>query len=211
MNEGARHLPARRLIQVALTASCLSLTLLTGCGKPPVASTATTPPPAQSPAAQAPRGPGAESTPHEPGPLDPPTEPPEGDKFTFDQAARYSDGVLVEVSTITRAKATPQQHGAEGTEGSIAVAEILITNQSNKPYDTAPIKVWGYYGDVGAPKILDDSKKLGDSFRGVVQPGGQARATMGFAIPSEAMNDVTIMIDAGAPDKSAVQFSGPVP
>ncbi|OYN96778.1 hypothetical protein [Enemella evansiae] len=197
---------ARHGILVAVTIGCLAVLPLAGCGKPPAPGATT---PGASAGAD---GPGTipSSSPTRADPVAAPTDPPTGDKFTFDQAARYDDGVLVEIATIAKAVTNPQQHGAEGTEGSMVVAEILVTNQSSQPYDTSAITVWGYYDDVGAPKIVDETKQLGDSFSGVVQPGAQAKATMGFAIPADQLQNVTIMIDGGAADKGPVQFSGPV-
>lgn len=140
-----------------------------------------------------------------------PTDPPGGERFGFDQAARFGDGMLVQVSTIKSAKASPQQHGAEGTDANMVVAEILVTNSTSGPLPTEPIKVYGYYfTDVGAPKIIDPTGALGNSFQGTLQPGEQAKATMGFAIPADAMGDVTIMIDGGTGDHGPVQFSGAV-
>lgn len=197
---------ARHTILTATAIGCLLVFPLAGCGKPAPAGTN------QGASAVATNGPGSvpSATPVRADPVAAPTDPPTGEKFTFDQAARYDDGVLVEISTIKKAQATPQQHGAEGTDGNVVIAEILVTNQSSKPYDTAAITVLGYYHDVGAPKIVDETKAVGDSFTGVVPPGGQAKAVMGFAMPADQLENVTIVIDGGAADKGPVQFSGPV-
>lgn len=139
-----------------------------------------------------------------------PTAPPEGTEFTFDQAARYDDGVLVEVDDIHAAKATATQQGAEGTSGDVVLVGIVVTNRSTKPFVTDQMVVSGYYAKVGAPKLVDSSGAVGDSFKGTVPAGGQARAAFGFAIPADQLDEVTIMVDGGDDAHGPVQFTGKV-
>lgn len=179
---------------------------LTGCGQAPSSQTA--PPPADHSADDS-----ADPTPAPTEPQDPakaPSTPPEGVKFTFDQAARWDDGLTVEISTIKKAKANENQRGAEGTEGDIVIAEILVSNETKAEYDTSVLRVWGYYGFVGAPKIIDSTRAVGDSFSGTIPPGGKAKAAMAWAIPADSMEEVTIMVDGNSPSHGKLQFTGPV-
>ncbi|WP_460769975.1 hypothetical protein [Mariniluteicoccus flavus] len=189
----------------ALAVAVSLATALTACGKDP----GTTPPPGPSSSAPA----GAPGGPAQPSydPTEAPTRPPEGTEFSFDQAARYDDGVLIEIGDIHATTATGTQHGAEGTSGQVVIAEIVVTNKSGAPFVTDTMKVWGYYAGVGAPKIVDSTGAVGDSFRGTVAPGGQAKAVMGFVMPHDQLGDITIEVDGGDDAHGPLQFTGTVP
>lgn len=184
-----------------LAAAALTVTL-SGCGKDPGTS---------APTASASKG-ARTSAPAQPtrNPTEAPTSPPEGAPFTFDQAARYDDGVLVEVSTIEAKKTSPTQQGADGTGGEVVIAVIVVTNQSKQPFVADKMAIDGYYDQTGAPKIVDSSGAVGDSFKGTIPPGGQAKATFGFAMPHDNLDHVTIMVDGGDDAHGPVQFNGSV-
>lgn len=183
----------------ALLAASTLAAGLTSCGKDPGT-------PAPSSAA------GRTAAPSQPmkNPTDAPTTPPEGTPFTFDQAARYDDGVLIEVSTIEAKRATATQEGAEGTNGDVVIATLVITNRSSQPFVTDAISVDGYYSLTGAPKIVDGSGAVGDSFKGTIPPGGQAQATFGFAMPHDNLDEVAIVVDGGDDAHGPVRFTGRV-
>ncbi|GAB3624955.1 hypothetical protein GCM10027418_30410 [Mariniluteicoccus endophyticus] len=187
------------------TAAILALAVgvaLSACGKAPAPTPTGTPAPSN--AAPAPSDGSAVD------PTDPPTSPPEGDEFTFDQAARYDDGVTVEIGTIKGSQVTPTQSGAEGTAGHVVLAEIVVINKSAQPFVTDKMVVHGYYSGVGAPKIVDTSGAVGDSFKGTVAPGASAKATMGFAMPADQLDHVTIMVDGGDDSHGPLQFTGQI-
>lgn len=137
-----------------------------------------------------------------------PTDAPDGTPFTLDQAARYDDGVLVEIESAKVAKAEPKVTGAEGTNGELIIATVVITNQSQQPFGLDKVQIDGWYAGVGAPKVLDPSGKLGDSMKGSVPAGGSARASIGFAMPHVHANDITIVVDGGDDAHGPLMFSG---
>lgn len=200
-------MPVKVLPRHAIAATVLAAGLtLAGCGTPPPPA-----PPTPSPGSSAPAGtPGsAPQTPTEDR-LAAPTFAPEGDEFGLDQAAEFPDGLRVEVNSIAKATANEQQHGAEGTDGTMVVVEIGLTNGTGNSYPTDPIKVWGFYDGVGAPKIRDTSGALGDSFSGTIGDGESAVAKMAFAIPADKLDKVTIMVDTTNAAQGPVQFIGSV-
>lgn len=136
-------------------------------------------------------------------------EAPEGRQFSFEQAARWPDGVEVQVTTITGRTASDTEQGAEGTDGHLVEADIMVSNESDQPFDTAQLQVWGYYDRVGAPKIIDTSGRLAVSMGGVLAPGETGSVPMGFAIPADRVGAVTVMV-VGDQAHPAVQFTGPV-
>ncbi|MDO5500224.1 MAG: hypothetical protein Q4F67_11165 [Propionibacteriaceae bacterium] len=187
----------QRLVQQGLAATCaVGVLILTGCGTPPQA-------PPDAPGGFRSIDPNEIRT-------DPPVDPPSGAEFTLDQAAVFDDGVRFEVSSIAAGEATSTQTGAEGTDGHVVTAEITVTNGSDTAFDLAPIRVWGYYDEIGAPMIVDSTGAVGDRFAGTAEPGQAARARFGFAMPSEGFETVTIMIDGGTADHGIMQFRGPI-
>lgn len=192
-------------LALASTALVAGLTLA-GCGTPPPPA-GPTPSPGSASTSAAPDA--APQTPAEDN-LAAPTFAPDGEEFSLDQAAEFPDGLRVEVNSIAKATANEQQHGAEGTSGTMVVVEIGLTNKTGSSYPTDPIKVWGFYDGVGAPKIRDTSGALGDSFSGTIGDGESAVAKMAFAIPADKLDKVTIMVDTKNPQQGPVQFTGTV-
>lgn len=188
-----------KLGRIAIATICAGTIALSACGKEPEA--------VDSPNSQDTY---AQSEPGRGNPTQAPTDPPMGEQFTFDQAAAYADGLSIEIAKISKGETTATQTGAEGTQGQIVTAEILVINRTPNPFDSSTIQVWGYYSGVGAPKIVDSTGAVGDSFDGEIPAGQRAKAVMAWAIPHEDLNDITIMIDGGTPDHGAIQFTGPV-
>lgn len=139
-----------------------------------------------------------------------PTTDPEGDQFTLDDRATFPNGLAYQIDTLTHQRATDEIHGADGTEGNVVVATIRVINQSTEPLPGEAIQVWGFYDNVGAPKVVDDTGALGDSFHGEILPGEKVTATMGWAMPADRMSSVTIMIEDNQPGHTPVRFTGPV-
>lgn len=143
-----------------------------------------------------------------------PTEDPTGEVFRFDEAARFSDGVQIEVQKVTAQLAGEGDQGAEGTDGQIVVAEVLISNDSPATFDANRIIVQGFYGEsVGAPLVVDADGAFGTGFEGVVEAGEDVRATFAFAIPHAQLKNVAIYVfiyTLDDPEHPAVRFSGRV-
>lgn len=139
-----------------------------------------------------------------------PTADPTGARFTFDQAATFDDGVAIQVNEISAGTAGDGVTGAEGTDGSIVTAQIMITNGGDVVLPGEQVQVWGFYDNVGAPKVVDPSGALGDSFRGDIPPGDRVVATMGWAMPADRLGAVSIMVRDNVPGHGPVRFTGPV-
>ena len=139
-----------------------------------------------------------------------PSTDPEGQQFSFDDAATVPEGLALQVNEVESREADSEIRGAEGTDGNIVVATIMITNNSEEPFPATQVQVWGFYGVVGAPKVTDGAGTLGDSFTGEVQPGESVVASIGWAIPADRMDEVTIMIDDNVEGHSPVRFTGEV-
>lgn len=140
-----------------------------------------------------------------------PTTAPEGTQFGFDQAARWEDGVQVEVSSIKASSASSGQTGAEGTGGEMVVVDLLVTAGSAE-VRLDPFVVHGYYGadGVGAPMVTDPAGQLGDRFAGTLRPGESGRAGFGFAIPRDQLAVVTVTVDRADGRTEPVMFTGPI-
>ena len=144
-----------------------------------------------------------------------PTTDPDGQQFTFDDAATFPNGLRIQINEITAKDTTKDKdaseiHGAEGTDGHIVVAEVQVTNDTTLSLAGEQLQVWGFYGNVGAPKVVDASGALGDSFQGAIRPGERVTASMGWAIPADRTDDVTIMVQDNIPGHQPVRFTGPV-
>lgn len=192
--------PARGAL---IAAALITAVSVAGCGTPQPSPTPSTTPVASATPSAAPTTPVEDN-------LAAPTFAPEGDEFSLDQAAELPDGLRIEVASITKSTANEQQHGAEGTSGTMVVVEIGLTNNTGSSYPTDPIKVFGFYHGVGAPKIRDTSGALGDSFSGTIGNGESAVAKMAFAMPADQLDQVTVMVDSGKGDQNPVQFTGKV-
>lgn len=143
-----------------------------------------------------------------------PTQAPTGEVFGFDQAARFSDGVQIEVQKVTAQQAGEGDQGAEGTDGQIVVANVLISNDSPSTFDASRIIVQGFYGEgIGAPLVVDADGAFGVGFTGVVEPDEKVQATFAFAIPHSELENVAISVyiyTLDEPEHPAIQFSGKV-
>ncbi len=143
-----------------------------------------------------------------------PTQAPTGEVFGFDEAARFSDGVQIEVHQVTAQRAGEGDQGAEGTDGQIVVANVMITNDSSSTFDASRIIVQGFYGEgIGAPLVVDADGAFGVGFTGVVEPSEEVQATFAFAIPHSELENVAISVyihTLDEPEHPAIQFRGKV-
>lgn len=141
-----------------------------------------------------------------------PTQAPTGQEFGFDEAARYADGVQFEVQRVAARRAGQEDRGAEGTDGNIVVATVLVSNASTSTFDASRVLVQGFYGaGVGAPLVVDPEGSYGIGFVGVVEAGEEVQATFAFAIPHSQLDNVTVAIySLDEANHPAVQFAGRV-
>lgn len=144
-----------------------------------------------------------------------PTNAPTGEVFDFEEAARFSDGVQIEVQKITAQLAGEGDQGAEGTDGQIVVADVAISNASGATFDASRIIVQGFYGPdvVGAPLVVDADGEFGTGFDGVVEAGEDVQASFAFAIPHAQLGNVAIYVfiySLDDPERPAIRFSGEV-
>lgn len=140
---------------------------------------------------------------------DAPSTPPAGEVLTLDQAAHFPDGLSIQVDGIAAATAPAGVLGAEGTDGEVVVADVVITNSTATAYDATKLVIHGYYRDtVGAVMLSDTDGTFGVGFAGAVPAGEQRKAHVGFAIPREDAGNVTIAVDPSDGQHNAVQFRG---
>ncbi|MGY4719070.1 DUF4352 domain-containing protein [Naumannella cuiyingiana] len=142
----------------------------------------------------------------------PPTEPPAGDEFGLEDAARYEDGVQLQLASITAGTASESMTGAEGTDGEIVTAVIEVVNDGNRSVNLSNWVVQGYYGeaDVGAQLVGDSEGAVGDSFEGAVGPGQTVTGAFAFAVPASELGNVTVAVDRRDDVNDPVQFTGAV-
>lgn len=141
-----------------------------------------------------------------------PTDPPQGDSFTFDEAARFDDGLQFEIVEARAAKAGADDEGADGTDGEIVVVDILLSNDTTSPFNARTVTVQGFYGaGVGAPLVLDSRGQYIAGFDDDVAAGQEVQGTFAFAIPKTELRSVAFEIDCN--DDHAhppIQFTGSV-
>lgn len=195
---------------------------------PPDGTPAAPDPPAQDPGAQDPAGdepagdpapgagsdeavsPAASASPA-PDLTSAPTVPPEGEEVAFDAAADYGDGLVLQVNEVRALQAPPGVTGAEGTDGMMVEAEVMVTNNSGSEFASQDVVVQGYYrGFVGAPMVHDPSGQLGVGFDEAVPDGGSLRTRVAFAVPAPDLGDVTVRVDPADGNHGAILFRGAV-
>lgn len=138
-----------------------------------------------------------------------PTIPPIGDPLTFDQAADYEDGLSIQVDNVRADTAPDEVTGAEGTAGQVVLADVVVSNGTRESYDASTIVIQGYYrGNVGAVMLADPSGEIGQGFGESVPRGEQHKARVGFAVPVEDADEVTIVVDPRDDYHAPVHFEG---
>lgn len=139
-----------------------------------------------------------------------PTDAPEGDSFSFDEAARFDDGLQVEVVDVKTGRAGADDEGADGTDGQIITAEILISNETTSPFNARTVTVQAFYGDgVGAPMVLDEKGDYVAGFDDDVAAGQDIQGTFAFAVPKDQAKRITLEVNCNDDHlHPPVQFSG---
>src|SRR5690606_35067347 len=130
--------------------------------------------------------------------------------FTFDDVAEFEDGLMIEVTGVPLArKAGEHEKGAEGTNGELVVVGVAITNGGTEDFDAQEALITlQYEGVEDAPLIVDEEGELQAGFSEPIPPGGTATATLGFAVPFSALDDIGVTVDPGDDVNEPVTFRG---
>lgn len=125
----------------------------------------------------------------------------------FGAAARYEDGVVLDVSGITHAKSEGQGPGVFAGEP-VTRFTLTVTNGSGSTVDLNQVVVSVRYGDPQreASPVYDQTSQ---DLHGTLKPGTKARATYGFSIPTSSLTDVLMTVDIDGVHRVA-SFTGSV-
>lgn len=219
-----RFLPMKR----GLIGTSLALTLLlaAGCGSPQQPS-ATPTPTTSAPTSQTPEPKDGEPTETEPTEEESaqmqeptasetiennsPTNAPEGDHFSFEDAAEFSDGLSIEIAFTLMDKAKPTDTGAEATDQDMAVVVVRIDNGTPEEFFTDTMTIAATYGDGQIAKpIIDSSGELQSTFSGTVPIGEESQQQFAFAIPVDSSDQVQITINPNDEIHDPIIFSGAI-
>lgn len=129
-------------------------------------------------------------------------------EFTFDDIARFDDGLEVEIAG-TEANTTDQ--GATSSGGDIVIASVRIENKTEAAYDPVDLKVSASYaGGTPAPMVIQKAKGLTGTFPGVIEVGDEGVAAVAFAVPSAEQKKITILVDPNDEEHDPVSFTGEI-
>jgi hypothetical protein len=207
---------ARTSMSIAALALCVSLVACSGTGEPssgadPTVTSSATPAPEPS-ASSAPSANSGATTPDEPvakieraGHSDAPTV--KADPADTSDAVSYDDGVSVRIDDVSFGKETSQGPGSfPGRE--YARLTITIDNGSSDSIDlgTSVLTVLDASGAT-AVRVYAAEAEVTD-FAGTVAAGKSATATYAFALPVDARDEVTVVVDFDGDHTSAVFRGG---
>jgi hypothetical protein len=131
-------------------------------------------------------------------------------QFSLSDAAEFDDGLLIEIAAVAD-KAAKTDRGAEATNGEIVIASVRIENKTKEPYDAETVLIGAQYGDgKDAQIIIDKTDELYGGFTGTIKPGGEAIASVGFAVPFSELRRVTFIVDPNDDIHEAISFTGTV-
>ncbi len=132
-------------------------------------------------------------------------------QFALEDTAEFDDGLAVQVAGTSVEKAKKTDRGAEGTDGEIVIASVLIENNTEEAYDPTSARITASYGDrTPAPMIIDPTGELGTGFSDVIGVADEGVAGIGFAIPVSQLKKVTFVVDLRDDEHDPVSFSGTV-
>ena len=95
---------------------------------------------------------------------------PEDQQFSFDETARYDDGLQIEIAGTVADKAKQTDRGAATTRGEIVIASIRIENRTAETFPAADVLVSASYGNgKDAQIIIDKTNQLQSGFRGSIK------------------------------------------
>jgi hypothetical protein len=125
----------------------------------------------------------------------------------FGTAARYEDGLVLDVSGIAHAKSEGQGPGVFAGEP-VTRFTLTVTNGSGSTVDLNQVVVSVRYGKPQreASPVYDQTSQ---DLHGALKPGSKARATYGFSIPAASLSDVLMTVDIDGVHRLA-SFTGSV-
>jgi hypothetical protein len=140
-----------------------------------------------------------------------PRQVPADQRFSFDETARYDDGLQIEIAGTVADKAKQTDRGAEATRGEIVIASVRIENGTAQSFPAADVLISATYGDgKDAQIIIDKTEQLQSGFRGQIRARDEQVATVGFAIPFTQLGKVTFVVDPNDDVHDPVSFTGTV-
>jgi hypothetical protein len=132
-------------------------------------------------------------------------------QFTFDETARYDDGLQIEIAGTVADKAKQTDRGAETTHGQIVIASVRIENGTAEAFPAADVLISASYASgTDAQIIIDKTDQLQSGFRGSIKKRDEQIATIGFAVPFSEFDKVTVVVDPNDDVHDPVSFAGPV-
>jgi hypothetical protein len=132
-------------------------------------------------------------------------------QFSFDETARYDDGLQIEIAGTVADKAKQTDRGAEATHGEIVIASVRIENGTAETFPATDVGVSASYGSGrDAQIIIDKTDQLQSGFRGSIRRGDEQIATIGFAVPFSELGKVTVVVDPNDDVHDPVSFAGTV-
>lgn len=123
-------------------------------------------------------------------------------------AVAYEDGLQVQITEIQQARISDVASGGE-PGGPMTVFTIRLKNGSQGTYDAglASVRVTYGMGADEARQVVDASTR--SDLTGKLLPGGSRSGTYAYAIPTKELDDVTVKVSLGDPDRDPAVFTGP--
>jgi hypothetical protein len=132
-------------------------------------------------------------------------------QFSFDETARYDDGLQIEIAGTVADKAKQTDRGAEATHGEIVIASVRMENGTAAAFPAADVGISASYGaGKDAQIIIDKTNQLQSGFSGSIKKGDEQIATIGFAVPFSELGKVIIVVDPNDDVHDPVSFAGTV-
>lgn len=169
------------------TLALVGLTACGGTGGEPAADDSTPTPAAtvEAPAVE------TETTEAAPEPMPEPTEDAQSQLAEFGTPYEYEDGVVVTVKHVGETVAGDYAAGAE-PGASIMLFEVTVTNNTEGIMDAAEIHGIVNYDTTVAERVFDEG--LDYTFQGNVLPGKAITEVQGYAIPTDAPQEVLFSV-----------------
>lgn len=132
-------------------------------------------------------------------------------QFTLDDTAEFDDGLIVEIAGRVADTAADTARGAEATQGQIVVVTVLVENNTPDAYDPTETIVTAAYADgtVAAP-VTDSENEIGTGFAGPIATADEGVSVVGFAVPTNQLKRVTIVVDLNDESHEPISFTGEV-
>ena len=132
-------------------------------------------------------------------------------QFTLDDTAEFDDGLTIEIAGRVAETAAGTARGAEATQGRIVVVTVLIENNTPEAYDPSEAIVTASYADgTAADPVTDPENEIGTGFAGPIAVADEGVSVVGFAVPTNQLKRVTVVVDPNDESHEPVSFAGEV-